>query len=330
MSHHYSGPDFGFPHGDARLDITDLYAFQSPGIPNKTVLVMNVHPGTSVSPRKPTTPVPFAHDAIYEIKIDTNGDAIADIAYRIQFSSAKRGVQTATLRRAEGEEAAKTSFRGEVVVEAAPVSTGQTAISTERDGYRFFAGWRSDPYFFDTLGALNNLQFTGEDFFTGADVCSIVLEVPNAALGFGKLGLWHRTLDGSSGEWIQADRGALPSQSVFLTGEHKGDYLAAEPVEDAQFVPIFAHSLEHTGGYTSAEAIQVAKSLLPDMLSYDPALPASYPSNGRTLTDDVMDHFIPLLTNGKITKDDVGPHTDLLAEFPFVGPPHRDRSAELN
>jgi hypothetical protein len=27
MSHHYSGPDFGFPHGDARLDFTDLYAF---------------------------------------------------------------------------------------------------------------------------------------------------------------------------------------------------------------------------------------------------------------------------------------------------------------
>jgi len=27
MSHHYSGPDFSFPQGDARLDFTDLYAF---------------------------------------------------------------------------------------------------------------------------------------------------------------------------------------------------------------------------------------------------------------------------------------------------------------
>ena len=26
MSHHYSGPEFGFPHADARLDFTDLYA----------------------------------------------------------------------------------------------------------------------------------------------------------------------------------------------------------------------------------------------------------------------------------------------------------------
>jgi hypothetical protein len=31
MSHHYSGPDFGFPHGDALLDLTDLYAFPKPG-----------------------------------------------------------------------------------------------------------------------------------------------------------------------------------------------------------------------------------------------------------------------------------------------------------
>jgi len=31
MSHHYSGPNFGFPRGDARLDFTDLYAFPKPG-----------------------------------------------------------------------------------------------------------------------------------------------------------------------------------------------------------------------------------------------------------------------------------------------------------
>jgi len=29
MSHHYSGPDFGFPLGNAQLDFTDLYAFPS-------------------------------------------------------------------------------------------------------------------------------------------------------------------------------------------------------------------------------------------------------------------------------------------------------------
>ena len=44
MSHHYSGPDTSFPHGDARLDLTDLYAFPKPGSAGKSILIMNVHP----------------------------------------------------------------------------------------------------------------------------------------------------------------------------------------------------------------------------------------------------------------------------------------------
>jgi hypothetical protein len=92
-------------------------------------------------------------------------------------------------------------------------------------------------------------------------VCSIVLELPNSALGANnKIGLWHRTVDGTGGKWVQADRGALPSQSVFLTGDHKAAYLAAEPADDARFIPVFAHSLEHTGGYTPEEATRVANS----------------------------------------------------------------------
>ena len=183
-------------------------------------------------------------------------------------------------------------------------------------------------FFFDTEGALNNFQFTGHDFFTDADVCSIVLEVPNSALVDQKMGLWHRTLDGKSGKWVQADRGARPSQSVFLTGEEKGDYLNGEPKDDAGFVHVFAHSLEHTGGYAHEEAIRVAQSLLPDILLYDPTKPAAYPENGRALSDDVMDVFISTITNGKVKKDNVGPHSDLQAEFPYLGAPHRVRSAE--
>jgi hypothetical protein len=72
-----------------------------------------------------------------------------------------------------------------------------------------------------------------------------------------------------------------------------------------------------------------AKTLLPDILRYDPSLRASYPANGRSLTDDVMDHFIALVTNGKITRDHVGAHADLLTMFPYVGSPHRSRSGEI-
>jgi len=328
MSHHYSGPDYGFPHGDARLDLTDLYAFPKPGDVSKSILIMNVHPSAGVNPPGPTTVVPFATEAVYELKIDTDGDAVADLAYRARFSPGDGGALTATLRRAEGLKAIGAGDGGQTILEGAPVSMGSEARVAEAGGYRFFAGWRSDPFFFDTQGALNNLQFTGDDFFTEKDVCSIVLEVPNSALGAGKIGLWHRTVDGASGKWVQADRGALPSQSVFLTGEMKGDYLAREPKDDARFVPVFAHSLEHTGGYTPAEATRVARTLLPDILLYDPSRLAVYPANGRALTDDVTDIFISILTNGKVTGDNVGPHKDLLTQFPYVGAPHMARSGE--
>ena len=140
--------------------------------------------------------------------------------------------------------------------------------------YRFFAGWRSDPFFFDTMGALNNRQFTGDDFFAGKDVCSIVLEIPKSVLGSGKTGPWHRTVDGAGGKWVQADRGALASQSVFLPGDEKAPYQAWHSADDARFIPVFA-------------------------------------------------------TNRKMTRDEVGPHGDLLTEFPYVRVPHKARSREL-
>jgi hypothetical protein len=59
MSHHYSGPDFGFPHGDARLDLPDLYAFPKPGEAGRSILIMNVHPSALVNPPRPTTAEPF-------------------------------------------------------------------------------------------------------------------------------------------------------------------------------------------------------------------------------------------------------------------------------
>src|SRR6476659_5805696 len=322
MSHPYSGPNFGFPRADARLDFTDLYAFPKPRDAGKSILIMNAHPSAVVNPPGPTTAEPFAPEALYELKIDTNGDAVADITYRVRFSSSKSGTQTATLRRVEGAQAAATGDDGQIILEGVPVSTGRDARVTQAGDYRFFAGWRSDPFFFDTLGALNNLQFTGDDFFADKDVCSIVLEVPNSILGPERVGLWARTLDGAGGGWIQADRGALPAQAVFLVGAERHAYLTGEPANDARFVPIFAHELQHAGGYTPTEARHVARTLLPDMLSYDPRRPASFPRNGRTLTDDAADAFLAVLTNGKVTGDGVGPHGDLLIEFPYLGSPH--------
>ena len=115
MSHHYSGLNIGFPRGDARLDLTDLYAFPQPGDPGKSIFIMNVHPSVGLNPPGPTTAEPFAPKARYELKIDTNGDAVANISYEVRFSSLEGGEQSATLRRVEGAQAPETGAAWKVV-----------------------------------------------------------------------------------------------------------------------------------------------------------------------------------------------------------------------
>jgi len=326
MSHHYSGVDFGFPRGDARLDFCDLFAFHRPEDTNRSILIMDVHPSKALDPEGPTTAEPFSPEASYELRIDTDGDLVADITYRFRFSPSENGAQSATVRRVEGADGVGDG--GEAIIEGAPVSSGPEAHVTQAGEYRFFAGWRSDPFFFDAGGALNEFQFTGDDFFADSDVCSIVLELPNSELGDREVGLWHRTLvPGDDADWVQVERGARTQLVPFLVpNEEKDAYVGSEPADDAHFVEVMAHSLEHTGGYSTEEAKRVAGTLLPDILPYDPARPIAYPDNGRSLTDDVADPFMAILTNGKVSDDKVGPHDDLLPEFPYVGPPHENRT----
>jgi hypothetical protein len=322
MSHHASGPDFGFPHGDAQLDMTDLYVFTKPGDPGKSIIVLNVHPSMGVNPLAPTTREPFAPGALYEIKVDTNGDAIADLCYSVQFAVSKDGTQTATVRRTQGTRAVGVGDEGEVIVEEAAVSVGREALVTKAGHCSFFFGWRGDPFFFDASGLFNDMQFTGDDFFADKDVCSIVLELPNSALGADEVGLWARTVEKTQQGWSQADRGGRPMQAVFLVGDEREAYLNGQPAYDDRFIGVFAHQLERMGGYTREDAIALAKKLLPDILPYNIRRQSSYPQSGRTLTDDVVDPFLSMLTNGKATGDKVGPLKDLLEEFPYVGPPH--------
>src|SRR5438045_2806541 len=91
-------------------------------------------PSSCIRRPAPATREPCAAAALYELKIDTNGDAVADIAYRVRFSSLADGRQTATVWRVEGAQAAATGDGGQVVIEAAPVSTGRDARVTEAGG----------------------------------------------------------------------------------------------------------------------------------------------------------------------------------------------------
>ena len=72
----------------------------------------------------------------------------------------------------------------------------------------------------------------------------------------------------------------------------------------------------------------IADILLPDVLPYNPAVAKTDGvTNGRSLADDVIDNELPLVTNGLVATDCVGPHTDYRSVFPYLGVAHdMDRS----
>ena len=70
-----------------------------------------------------------------------------------------------------------------------------------------------------------------------------------------------------------------------------------------------------------AQATGIAEVLLLDILTYDYSNSGGF-LNGRKLADDVIDISLTLVTNSHITSDFVGPHTDYLSNFPYLGRPH--------
>ena len=109
------------------------------------------------------------------------------------------------------------------------------------------------------------------------------------------VGIWARTVDKTAEGWVQADRGGRPLQAVFLVGEEREAYLSGEPANDDRFIGVFAHELEHSGGYTPEDAKAVARKLLPDILSYNPArasaLPEQWPDTDRRCCRSFLLHL---------------------------------------
>jgi hypothetical protein len=74
-------------------------------------------------------------------------------------------------------------------------------------------------------------------------------------------------------------------------------------------------------GRPATEVAEAAGTMLPDILRYDRGRPAAHP-NGRNLTDNLFAARLPLLANETARGDGPEPHGDLLAEFPYLGPPN--------
>ena len=304
--------------GDVRLGVTDLYAFQKPGDPARTVLILDCAPFLADASSG------FHPEATYQINVDTDGDAVADIAFNVTFSQSDAGSQVATVRRTSGAEAGSPDGAGEVIVDRAPVSFGREPAVTDAGDYRFFAGVRREPFFADFEGVQHDMQFTGSDYFAGKNVLAIALELPNTVLGPQPgVGLWARTIARHNGSAVQVDRIGSPGLNIgFNQGEDMNAHNAIEPSQDREhFFEKFVATLR-ASGYPAEEARAIAGTLLPDVLHYDYSTEASFP-NGRRLTDDVVDAGLALLTRGQVTTDRAGPHNDYLPDFPHLGPPNQ-------
>ena len=334
MSNHFTGLSLGPPLGDQRLDLCDLYAFQSPSDPKRTVIILNANPSAEG----------FHPDAIYRLNIDTDGDLLTDIAFSYVFSAVKDGKQTASVYLAKGAEARSPEPVGDKIVSDAAVSFGRQPNIVKAGNYAFFWGARSDAFFFDFDGikSLFDIRgkrnftephltpgkspWTGVDSNTKANVFSTVVELPTSELGSGTMRIWGRcSLREKDGKLNHVDRAGHPSVSSFFnTDDTKLEYNASEPVNDRKrWTEMFVHLMGHTGNYTREEALAAidAQALLPDMLNFDPRKSAGYP-NGRTFEDDVINHRLAFLTKGECPPDGLKPHTDTLTLFPYLGHPH--------
>ncbi len=321
---HLDAPGLTPPSGNIQADINDLYVFEGAD-PDSTVIALTVHPAAAAD-------ASFGSDVLYEVKIDTDGDAIEDLSFEFTFSDVRGdGSQFVVAQLAEGEAAADGAASG------ALIGYGQVGKTLPLpDGGQLHTGLRSDPFFFDLAGFLGTVEGADNDrmlndgnendFFAELDTLAIVIEVPDEMIGlpggsFGEalglsnsVGVWAATsVDGS-----QIDRIGRPAINTAVNSsgpivgaptENKNVYNQAQPRDDAaNFTQAAADaltaysSLDSEGAYTQCQLETLAFVLLPDILPFakggDNALGLPPPLVGRGLADDVIDTALRIVTGG--------------------------------
>ena len=183
---------------DQDVDIADVYSFRSPANPANLVLGMTV-PGL-VPPAESRT---FDEDALYQFKIDQDGDAVEDLVIQA-FATGSGSSQTIHFR--GPAEPAVTGAVNQLLpgddVATVQISTSASAITATGGGLTVFAGVRDDPFFFDlarfneiVMGMATEFRDPGIDTFAGSNALAIVVEVPaSMVVGTGPtIGVWGTT-----------------------------------------------------------------------------------------------------------------------------------------
>jgi hypothetical protein len=323
-------------HGDR--DINDVYAFDGSN-PSRTVLAVTTNPAINLFGGN------FGTNVRYIINVDRNGNAIQDLAYVWRFEAVDGGSQDYTVTKYSGVNA-RSLAQGVVLAQG---TTDETV--TGIGSAKVFAGVRSDPFFFDLTGFVGTVFGLGNDdlgdnptdFFAGLDTNALVIEVPDDSLG-DNIGVWGVTEYWADGSWNAGDQMGRPAiNTVFNTslvdsnsGQTKNRFNATPPSQqptayDGLFTDNVVATLTNINGalglpcddWDTPTAEFLATILLPDVLTYDTSTAADGEAlNGRALADDVIDAELGITTNGCVTSDGVGAHSDYLSSFPYLGEPH--------
>lgn len=165
-------------------DITDVYAFQGQDT-NNMVFVVNTQ--GLLTPASTAT-ASFDENVLLEINIDNTGDNVEDLVIqairkgnKIHFFGPVAPGTTGTT---------STIKTGSEIGSVEISHYGAAPIIATKNGYKFFAGPRDDPFFFDLnqfhtilAGGATGFNNPGTDSFAGTNVLSVVVEVPKTSLG---------------------------------------------------------------------------------------------------------------------------------------------------
>jgi hypothetical protein len=182
MSSHREAPEIS---KDPVADSTDLYAFVSPDDPDTVTLIANYVP--LEQPAGGPNFYEFGDDVLYEIHIDNNNDARADISYQFRFTTVLTdtgpndiflyntgqitSISDATWNRKQFYSVTRVDHRGSHLLATdlpcPPCNVGKNsipsyapltaeAIHSLGNGSRVFAGQRADEFYVD-LGSIFDL-----------------------------------------------------------------------------------------------------------------------------------------------------------------------------
>ncbi|MEU4557157.1 DUF4331 domain-containing protein [Actinoplanes sp. NPDC023936] len=216
--------------GEPQLDNTDVYAFVSPDAPNTVTMLANWVPFEE--PNGGPNFYPFASDAAYDINIDNDGDARADLIYRWTFTDNYRSKNTFLYNTGvvttldDPDLNYRQTYKLEAITESgsttlinngrvAPSRVGNAsmpnyaslanaAITPLPGGGQTFAGQADDPFFLDLriFDLLYGGDFSevGQDTVGGYNANTLAIQVPKSVLALGGdatrnpvVGVWSTT-----------------------------------------------------------------------------------------------------------------------------------------